>query len=204
MTDDRLLEAQRQLRARGYEVSIFESAELAAQYLDSAIDGQTVGMGGSVTLHQLQLFERLSAHNTVYWHDKKPDHLSVMETRTAAARADIYISSVNAISQTGEIVNIDHTGNRVAAISYGPEKIYLVIGVNKLAPTLEDAIHRARHVAAPLNAQRLKRNTPCAVHGDRCYDCRSPERICRNLSILLTKPAGAAYEVLLINESLGY
>ncbi|MDO5144661.1 MAG: lactate utilization protein [bacterium] len=204
MTDERLIEAQRQLRARGYEVSVFESASLAAQYLDDAIDGQTVGMGGSVTLHQLRLFELLSAHNTVYWHDEKPDHLSVMETRTAAARADIYISSVNAISQTGEIVNIDHTGNRVAAISYGPGRVYLVAGVNKLAPTLEDAIHRARHVAAPLNAQRLKRKTPCAVHGDRCYDCRSPERICRNLSILLTKPAGSAYEVLLINESLGY
>ena len=204
MPDQRLIAAQRQLRARGYEVSVFESASLAAQYLDDAIDGQTVGMGGSVTLHQLRLFELLSAHNTVYWHDEKPDHLSVMETRTAAARADIYISSVNAISQTGEIVNIDHTGNRVAAISYGPGRVYLVAGVNKLAPTLEDAIHRARHVAAPLNAQRLKRKTPCAVHGDRCYDCRSPERICRNLSILLTKPAGAAYEVLLINESLGY
>ena len=86
MTDERLIEAQRQLRARGYEVSVFESAALAAQYLDDAIDGQTVGMGGSVTLHQLRLFERLSAHNTVYWHDEKPDHLSVMETRTAAAR----------------------------------------------------------------------------------------------------------------------
>ena len=127
-----------------------------------------------------------------------------METRTAACRAEIYISSVNAISENGEIVNIDNTGNRVAAISYGPEKVYLVIGSNKVADTLESAIYRARNVASPMNAKRLNRKTPCAVKGDKCYDCNSPERICRNLSVLWTKPTGAIYEIILINESLGY
>ena len=192
------------LETKGYTVSVFDDKEKAADYLSNHIKEKTVGLGGSVTIHEMNLFEKLSSHNVVYWHDKKPEDMSVMETRTAASRAEIYISSVNGISQKGEIVNIDNTGNRVAAISYGPSKIYLVIGSNKVAPDLESAIYRARNVASPLNAKRLNRKTPCAVKGDKCYDCNSPERICRNLSVLWDKPTGAEYEVILIGEELGY
>ena len=155
-------------------------------------------------MRQMNLFAMLSEHNTVFWHDEKPADMTVMETRTAACRAQVYISSVNGISEKGEIVNIDNTGNRVAAISFGPEKVYLLIGINKIAPDFESALHRARNVAGPLNAQRLNRKTPCAVKADKCYDCSSPERICRNLSVLWEKPTGAEYEVILINEELGY
>ena len=192
------------LEKKGYEVKEFADKESAASYLNEQIDGKTVGLGGSVTLHQMKVFAMLSEHNTVYWHDEKPSDMTVMETRTAASRADIYISSVNGISENGEIVNIDNTGNRIAAISYGPAKVYLVTGINKIAANLEAAINRARNVAGPLNAQRLKRKTPCAVKGDKCYDCNSPERICRNLSVLWDKPTGAEYEVILIQEELGY
>lgn len=192
------------LEQKGYIVSEFENKELASAYMNMKIDGKTVGLGGSVTLCQMNLFNTLSDHNIVYWHDERPSDMSVMETRTAASRAEIYISSVNAIAETGEIVNIDNTGNRVAAISYGPAKIYLVIGANKVTPDLEDAIYRARNVAAPLNARRLKKKTPCAIKGDKCYDCNSPERICRNLSVLWDKPTGAEYEVIFIQDELGY
>lgn len=192
------------LESKGYEVSVFDNREDAGKYLDSRIDGKTVGFGGSVTLCEMDLFKMLSAHNTVYWHDEKPQDMTVMETRTVASRAEIYISSVNAISEQGEIVNIDNTGNRVAAISYGPSKIYLVIGENKVTPDYETALFRARNIAAPLNAKRLCRKTPCAVNGDKCYDCKSPERICRNLSVLWNKPTGAEYEIVLIKENLGY
>lgn len=192
------------LEKKGYSVREFSNKELAAMYLNEQIDGKTVGLGGSVTLHQMNLFAILSEHNIVYCHDEKPSDMSVMETRTAASRAEIYISSVNAISENGEIVNIDNTGNRIAAISYGPAKVYLVVGANKVTSNLEDAIYRARNVAAPLNAQRLKRKTPCAVKGDKCYDCKSPERICRNLSVLWDKPTGAEYDIILIHEELGY
>ena len=163
-----------------------------------------MGFGGSVTLREMKLFSALSTHNTVYWHDEKPEHMTVMETRTAASNAEIYISSVNGISEQGEIINIDNTGNRVAAISYGPSKVYLVMGANKVAKDYEAALFRARNIAAPLNAKRLNRKTPCAVHADRCYDCKSPERICRNLSVLWDKPTGAEYEIILINEDLGF
>ena len=188
----------------GYAVTVFDDKQAAADYLNAQIDGKTVGFGGSVTVREMGLFPLLSAHNTVYWHDEKPQSMSVAETRAAGTRAEIYISSVNGISENGEIVNIDNTGNRVAAVTYGPEKVYLLIGGNKLAPDLEKAIDRARNIAAPKNAQRLHRKTPCAVKGDRCYDCDSPDRICRNLSVFWKKPTGAAYEILLINESLGY
>ena len=192
------------LESKGYRVSVFENKEDAANYIDGKINQKSVGFGGSVTIHEMNLFEMLSSHNVVYWHDKKPEDMSVMETRTAASRAEVYISSVNAISEAGEIVNIDNTGNRVAAISYGPSKIYLIIGGNKVTANLESAIYRARNVASPLNAKRLNRKTPCAVNGDRCYDCNSPERICRNLSVLWDKPTGADYEVILIEEKLGF
>ncbi|MBO5408031.1 MAG: lactate utilization protein [Clostridia bacterium] len=192
------------LENKGYRVSVFDSKEEAAEYLNRQIDGKTVGFGGSVTLHQMKVFDLLSTHNTVYWHDEKPEHMTVMETRTAASRAEIYLSSVNGISQQGEIVNIDSTGNRVAAISYGPSKVYLVVSANKVAPDYESAFYRARNIAAPLNAKRLNRKTPCAIHADRCYDCNSSDRICRNFSILSQKPTGVEYEIILINEDLGY
>lgn len=192
------------LETKGYRVSIFSNKEAAADYLRSQIHGKTVGFGGSVTICEMNLYEILSENNTVYWHDRKPEDMTVMEARTYASRADIYISSVNGISEKGEIVNIDNTGNRVAAITYGPSKVYLILGENKVASDLEGAIYRARNVAAPLNAKRLNRKTPCAVNADQCYDCKSPERICRNLSVFWDKPTGAEYEVLLINEKLGY
>ena len=192
------------LEGKGYKVSVFDTKEAAAEYMDSQINGKTVGFGGSVTLHEMGLFKLLASHNTVYWHDEKPENMTAMETRTAAAQSQIYISSVNGISEQGEIINIDNTGNRVAAISYGPEKVYLVIGANKVAENYEAALFRARNVAAPLNAQRLNRKTPCAAKGDKCYDCKSPERICRNLSVLWNKPTGAEYEIILIDEKLGY
>ena len=192
------------LETKGYQVSVFENKEEAANYINGQVEQKSVGLGGSVTIHEMNLFEMLSSHNKVYWHDKKPEDMTVMETRTAASRADIYISSVNAISEAGEIVNIDNTGNRVAAISYGPSKVYLLIGANKVTADLESAIYRARNIASPRNAKRLNRNTPCAVNGDKCYDCNSPERICRNLSVLWTKPTGAEYEVVLIKEELGF
>ena len=192
------------LESKGYQVTIFDNKEEAASYINSQINDKTVGLGGSVTIHDMNLFEMLSDHNVVYWHDEKPEDMTVMETRTAATRAEVYISSVNGISEAGEIVNIDNTGNRVAAISYGPSKIYLVIGTNKIASDLERAIYRARNIASPLNAKRLNRKTPCAVKGDKCYDCNSPDRICRNLSVLWSKPTGADYEVILIKEELGF
>lgn len=131
------VDLKQNLESKGYQVSVFEKKEDAAIYINGQVNQKSIGLGGSVTIHEMNLFEILSSHNVVYWHDKKPDDMTIMETRTAASRAEVYISSVNAISEAGEIVNIDNTGNRVAAISYGPAKIYLVIGSNKVTADLE-------------------------------------------------------------------
>lgn len=188
----------------GYTARAFETVDEANSYLTDTIQNRSVGFGGSKTLEAMGLFGLLSAQNEVYWHWFPRENTSRAETLKKARDAEIYFSSVNAIAETGEIINIDGTGNRVAAISHGHEKVYLVIGENKIAPGFEDALYRARNVAAPLNAQRLGVDTPCAKNGDQCYNCDRPQRICRNLSVLWRKPAGAEYEVILIHEVLGY
>ena len=196
--------AKANLEKLGYTVSCFDTAKEAAEYLDSAIDKTSVGIGGSLTIEQMGLYDKLVAHNRVFWHWRVPEGSSPADVCKEAACAEVYLSSVNGLSETGEIINIDGNGNRVAAAIYGHRKVYFILGENKLAETFDKALHRARNIAAPLNAQRLKRNTPCAAKADRCYNCQSPERICRALSVLWTKPYSAEYEVVLIHENLGY
>lgn len=192
------------LQEKGYAVCCFESAASAANYISESINGKTVGMGGSMTLEEMGLYEKLSTHNQVFWHHRIPEGKTSGEVRVAANAAQIYISSVNGLSENGEIINIDGVCNRVAAIFYGHEKVYLVVGKNKIARDYESTLHRARNIAAPLNARRLHMNTPCAVNADRCYDCKSPDRICRGLSVLWSKPMVGEFEVILIDEALGF
>ena len=190
---------KKELEGRGYTVRTFSSGGEAADYLDAAIDGRSVGFGGSATLDALGLYERLGRHNEVVWHWKQ----DAAPARRAAMQTEVYLTSVNALAQTGELVNIDGTGNRVAATLFGHEKVYFVIGRNKLAPSYEEAVWRARNVAAPQRARQLGKKTPCAVKCDRCYDCKSPERICRGLVTLWGPMMGMEAEVVLIDEDLG-
>lgn len=192
------------LIARGYKVSVFAKACEAASYLCTAIRNTTVGIGGSVTIRDMDLYDGLEKSNRVFWHWHPQEGHTSAEMLEEAGNAAVYLSSVNAISEQGEIVNIDGNGNRVAGIFYGHQKVYLIVGENKIAPTLAEAITRARNVAAPQNAARLGCKTPCAAKGDHCYDCNSPDRICKGVQVLLQAPAAAEYEVVLIGESLGY
>lgn len=196
MTD--FTKVENSLRQRGFAVKTFATGAEAAAYLDGAVDGKTVGLGGSLTLQEMGVFERLSAHNTVYWH-----WVNGAEDRVRSASAQVYITSANGLAETGEILNIDGYGNRIASTLYGHEKVYFVIGRNKLAPTYDEALWRARNIAAPKNAQRLGKKTPCAVKGDRCYDCKSPERICCGLAVLWNAIMGMEMEVILVDEDLG-
>ena len=194
---------KKQLEANGFTVSVFASGEDAASYLNREIDGKTVGMGGSMTITGLGLKESLSAHNTLYSHGFTPG--DPQEVMRQAADAEIYLLSANAIAEdTGEILNIDGTGNRAASSLYGHKKVYFVAGKNKVSPDFHSALHRLRNVVAPKNAQRLGRKTPCAVKGDRCYNCNSPERICRGLVVHYRKMNSMDMEVVLIDQELGY
>ena len=192
------------LETNGFTVSVFATAVEAAEYLNGQIDGVRVGIGGSMTILGMGLYEKLAEHNTMYWHWKVPEGADLKDIYRGAQTADVYLSSVNGLAETGEIINIDGSGNRVSAIQYGHKKVYLIAGANKIAVDYDAALCRARNVASPLNAQRLNRKTPCAARADKCYDCKSPERICRGLSVLWKKPGACDYEVVLIGENLGY
>lgn len=189
-------------KEEGFEVSYFETKEEATEYLCQENTGKTIGFGGSITLEEMGLFEALEKNNTVFWHWKQP----AKEARDNAVNAQVYISSANAIAETGEIVNIDGSGNRVASITYGHDKVYIVVGINKIEDTLDQAMWRARNVAAPLNARRLNCKTPCAMGEEvKCFDCQSPERICKSFSIINRKVNGVGeMELIVINEAMGY
>ena len=192
-----LAKLQKNLEERGFTVTRFDTAAQAADYLDAALDGKSVGIGGSVTIQEMGLAERLREHAQVLWH-------WAGSTTQDAAGAQVYLTSVNGAAETGELIKIDGTGNRVASGLFGHEKVYFVVGRNKVAPDYDAALWRARNIAAPKNAQRLGRNTPCAAKGDRCYDCKSPERICRALVVYWEKPGSMDMEVVLVDEDLGY
>ena len=186
------------LEARGFTVSCFATAEEACGYLTEKLAGKTVGCGGSVTLQEMGLMDKLGACATVVSHWNG-------HTLAEAVKAPVYLCSANGLAETGEIINIDATGNRVASTIFGHEEVYFIVGVNKLAPDYDAALWRARNVASPKNARRLGKKTPCAVRGDKCYDCKSPERICRALVVLWERPTGIGRaEVVLVNEPLGY
>ena len=116
---------------------------------------------------------------------------------------DVFLTSLNAMSEAGELINIDGTGNRVAGSLFGHEKVYFVVSLKKLCPTLDEAIFRARNVAAPLNSARHGFSNPCAIKGDRCYDCSAKDRICNALVVHYRKMRGIQMEVVLIREDLG-
>lgn len=187
------------LKQRGFGCAIFADKESALAYLDGKIDATTVGIGGSMTAQQLQLYERLSTHNTVAWHMLPGGKIE------DANHAEVYISSLNALAETGELINIDGVGNRVSATSYGKKRIFFIVGQNKLAPDFEKALWRARNIAAPKNAARLGAKTPCVMDEPRCHDCKSPERICKELLVLWQKPRPVKeMEIIFICENLGY
>lgn len=195
---NKLRELASNLERRGFQTAVFETAAEAVIYLKEKTAGHTVGFGGSMTLQQLDLRNELTAAGaTCLWH-WTDGGLSV-----DAHLADLYLTSVNAVAMTGELVNIDGHGNRVGSTVYGPKEIVFVVGRNKIAEDLGDAIDRARNIAAPLNAKRLKKKTPCAQDG-RCHDCQSPECICSVIAIHRRKPSSMDGTVVLINEDLGY
>lgn len=190
--------AIRNFELRGYTVKHFATGAEATDYMAAQIKGRTVGIGGSKTVEQLGLFDKLKDSNSVYWHWKVPGP----ETIEKANAADVYISSANAMTESGEILNIDGRGNRLAGQVYGSKQVYIVAGTNKLCPDFESALYRARNVAAVQNCKRFENNNPCKLD-DKCHDCRMDSRICRALLVLWGPMMGMSTEIILIDEELG-
>lgn len=197
--------AVKNFEKKAYKVRVFDTKEQAAQYLDSAIDAMSVGFGDSDTLLAMGLYEKLKKHNTVYDPFHTSGNTEFVETAKRSLDTEVFLTSVNAFSQTGELVNIDGTGNRVAGSLFGHKKVYFVMGINKGEENLEKAMWRARNIAAPRNAKRLGLKTPCAVKGDRCYDCNSDDRICNGIIVHYRKMRNTdEMEIVIIKEDLGF
>ena len=197
-----LEKTMRNLKGRGFVPQHFATAQEAADYLCSQIQNTTVGIGGSKTVEALGVYDRLTENNQVFWHWTLG---ATKEVYDGAAAAEVYLSSANALAETGEMVNIDGKGNRVAALSYPDNKrLYIIVGTNKLCPDLTSAMERARKVAAPTNVKKLPGSRPCN-DTNQCFDCRSPHRGCAVMQIMMFKPMTAkSVEVLLIDEELGF
>ena len=168
-------------------------------------EGATVGIPGTVTVREIGLMERLEEKGCKISEHWLPD-MSPAE-RTAALlgelQADWFVTSANALSMDGTIVNIDGAGNRVAVMSWAPGKIIYIVGINKISSDVHSAIKRARDIASPPNALRLARKTPCTATG-HCMDCNSPERICRVVTLIERAPLGRECHVIIVGEELGY
>lgn len=180
-----------------------DSAAALSKALELIPEGSTVGWGGSLTAEQIGLIDAIRKGN---YQVLDRAACQTLEERTAlykkALLADVFLTSANALSMDGEMVNIDGTGNRVAAIVYGPETVIVVAGMNKVVDTLESAVTRARTIAAPMNKQRFPNQTPCEVTGS-CADCKSPECICNQILITRNcRPAGRI-KFILVGEDLG-
>jgi hypothetical protein len=191
---------------RGFEAHVFETADAARQHFFSQLQrSDKVAFGGSKTVAQLGLLEELRQKEFLLLDRAKPGITAEEKgaVERSAFSADVYLASANAVSEQGQIVNIDMWGNRTAAIEFGPKRVFLFVGRNKLTPDLASAIERARNSAAVMNCIRFEKRTPCAVDG-RCHDCSSPERICSILSIVERSAPQNRIVLMFINEDLGF
>ena len=180
------------------------AAEAVKKVSELIADGSSVTWGGSMTIRDMGLPQALRDRGTLEVLDRDliEDRTEVVRLYERAFTADVYLSSANAISEDGVIVNIDGNGNRVAAITWGPKKVIFVIGMNKVAQTVEAALARARSTASPINAARFDIKTPCQTDGV-CHNCNSPESICNHVHFLRNSPRGR-HTVVLVGEDLGY
>lgn len=181
------------------------AAEAVSLALDMVEPGSTVSFGGSMTLAESGMGKALAEREDITLLDrsKASSPEEVAEIYHQALSADYYFMSSNAITLEGELINTDGTGNRVAALIYGPKNVILLAGMNKVAHTLEEGIMRVRNVASPINANRLGRKTPCASTGS-CADCLSPDCICSHTVITRRSAPANRIKVILIGEALGY
>lgn len=164
-------------------------------------EGSSVTMGGAMSAHEIGLVEALKTGNYNFidrdaYQDKRAAMLMAYD-------ADVFLSSVNAMTEDGMLVNIDGNSNRVSAIAQGPRKVVFIVGMNKICNDLDGAMKRARNVAAPINAQRFGLSTPCAKTG-ACMDCKSPDTICCQFLITRFSRHAGRIHVILVNDSLGF
>ncbi len=193
-------------RMNRIKVELFKTKTELLRYLDqNIIEGTPVGVGDSMTLEVLEVYHLLREKD-VNFLDKYNQQLIKSEKKQLYIdnfSADTFISGVNAITEDGKIINLDGNGSRVAPIIYGPKKVFLIAGTNKIVKNEQEAIQRIKKVAAPLDAVRLGKNTPCTKLG-YCIDCKSADKICNYLTTIQGQFDEKRIELLIIEGAYGY
>ncbi len=188
-----------------FETYIFDDTQSATDYIISTVGkNKNIGIGGSVTITEIGLVAKLEKNgNKIFTHVRNMTNEQRRKVWLKAQNSDYYFASPQAITIKGEMIFLDANGNRVSSIIYGPKKVVLVAGYNKIVKDYNLGLWRARNISAIINNLRLNRKNPCIVTG-KCEDCNSKERICNILTVLYKKPSYTDYIVILINEELGY
>ncbi|MBK1809484.1 lactate utilization protein [Clostridium sp. YIM B02505] len=205
MNSETINKLKENFKLRNIEVQYFETLEDVKSYILNTVPIEgTVGIGHSATLGKMDITDSLLKRgNIVYDKELGKDKEQCKSLKKKALLSDYYITGSNAISLDGRIVNVDHSGNRVAAINYGPDHVIIVVGKNKVVATLDEAIKRVKNVACPQNAKRAGFNPPC-VTLNRCVDCLSKERVCNSLSIIEGQNDKNRMKLYIVNEECGF
>lgn len=198
-----------------YLIKNFQKRKIEVQYFDDQVElinclkelisvDCSIGIGNSRTLKDLKISHIFQERgNRVFDKTLGADDQEVVEIKKKSLLTDWYISGSNAVSAEGHIVNIDHSGNRVAALHYGPENVVIIVGKNKIETTLGKALKRAKNTAAPQNAQRAGFSPPCVALG-RCIDCESEDRVCNYISIIQGQSVTGRMRLMIVNDELGF
>ncbi len=203
---DKINNLIRTLQKNNINGYLVENREELISQIESIVEEKSVvSVGGSMTLFDLGIIDYLRGGRYEFL-DRYKQGLSPADIEDIYRRsffADAYFTSTNAITEEGELYNVDGTGNRVAAMLYGPKKVIVIVGTNKIVQNMDEAIKRVREIAAPLNTKRLNRKTPCVKVG-HCMDCNSPERICNEYTVIKRQRDKNRMHVIFINENTGY
>jgi hypothetical protein len=193
------------LKNKNIEAFFVETKEEALRKaLELIPEEATVGWGGSASIGEIGLLDVVRTGNyRVIDRSMATNPEEKNRLQLEAFGADVFLGSVNALSEDGVMVNIDKIGNRIGAYCYGPGQLLLVVGMNKVVKTAEDALARARNEAAPINAQRFGIDTPCVKNGS-CSNCKSMDTICANILVTRFNPVAGRIKVILVNEELGF
>ena len=193
----------RKLKDHNFDADYFETGAEAVEYLKKNIaEGSSISVGGSMTLSELGILDWLTGNPHYNFLDRYHTD-DVQKVFRDTFSADVYLMSSNAVTLDGCLYNVDGNGNRVAALIFGPKKVYVICGVNKIVPTLDDAITRVQQIAAPANNVRLNKPNPCTQLG-HCVKCVKDTSICNQFVVTRRSGQKGRIHVLLINEELGY
>jgi hypothetical protein len=200
---ERTIEGLRKRNMEGYVVN--NEVELLELLTKLIPQNSVVGVGDSMTLFETGVIDFLRKENITFL-DKYREGITSEEKRELYIKnfsADIFMCSTNALTESGELYNIDGNGSRVAPMLYGPRQVILVAGINKIVRDIEEAEKRVRQYAAPIDAKRLKKSTPCTVLG-YCADCKSPDRICNDFVVIKGQFVKGRIKVIIVKKQLGY